>query len=424
MKNHYLPVSILVILTFIETLCGTYFLEFKQHMAFISIAYFISGLGIAIFPIVSAPVQLPDRAGLEKHFVLLNKILLWGFFAFISFYLVFEARLIMQSMEIDYKLSDTLPQVKAMSQRLINGEKIYAPIREIWDGKQPPYLPMMWLPYVPAEYFGFDSRWTSVAFILAGLFLSFRLLPVKLPANPILLSFTFMSLFMLLNFLLVKDRKTIGWTEEGVVIGYYLFLGFALARNSPVLIGIAIACCLLSRFSLFFWTPMFIVYVYLYESRRNAIVISSVVAAILFFVFLLPFGLKQPEYFLNIPADYHVGVDRAWASNYIDGVYYPYSLGVAKFLDIAHIKLLHNLHIITAAFVPLLAIAAFRFLRNKASLNQAFFGLCSLKLSLVFFYNLIEVPYFYLFLYPPFLVIQFYSSIWLISGIMNRSSNQ
>jgi hypothetical protein len=348
------PLVVIIFLLFIETLCCTYFLDLKQQMVIVSIAYIASGLGLGVFPLLFLGTRGVDAGKINNNYLKINKLILWTFLAFSLVFTVYHAHQIMLSMAIDYRTSDTLPQVKALSQRLLAGEKIYAPVQEIWNGKQPPYLPMMWLPYVPAEYFGFDVR---------------------------LLAAACTSLFLLLNYLLVREKITLGWTEEGVVIGYYLFLGFALARNNPILVGIGIACCLLSRFSLFFWAPMFMAYVFFFDSKKNALIQFSVT---------------------TIPSDYHVGVDRAWKFNLIEGVYYPYSLGVSKFFDISHIKMLHNMSILISALVPLLVGLLFTHFRSKLTLNHALFGLCSLKISLVFFYNLIEVPYYYLFLTSTF----------------------
>ncbi|MBK9454103.1 MAG: hypothetical protein IPO24_00275 [Bacteroidetes bacterium] len=208
---------------------------------------------------------------------------------------------------------------------------------------------------------------------------------------------------MLLNFLMIKDKITFGRTEEGVVIAYYLFLAFALISKKPILIGIAIACCLMSRFALFFWVPMYLIYVFVYESRKQAYTITAVIAIIIFFVFLLPFGFSQPEYFLNIPADYHVGVDNAWRYNDDEnGKYYQNFLGYARYFDISQIKLLHNLQIIVAAILPFLLLGIYRLLPKRAQLNATFFGICTLKIVLVFFYNMVEVPYFYLFFVSTF----------------------
>jgi len=400
-----LPLSILLLIAFtlIETLCSTYLLENKVRVDLVAITYFIAGMGIAIFPffLVKKDINLSSENKLPIH---INKILLYSFFGFMVVYFIFFMTGIIQSMTLDHKISDTLPQIRVMCQRLLSGEKIYAPIPEIWDGKQPPYMPLMWLPFTAAEYLGIDVRWTTTIFLLGGLFLTFKILPSNYSGNTLILICTFISLFFLCNYLLVKDRLTLGNTEEGIVIGYYLLLGFALVKKKPILIGIAIACCLMSRFALFFWVPMYLVYVFFYESKKNAYIITSVIGVILLSVFFIPFGFKQPEYFINIPADYKVGVDQAWNYNYneVSGKYYENSLGYTKYFDITQIHFLHNFQIIVAAILPFLCLLFYKLFRKKLAINQRFFGLCSLKLTLVFFYNMVEVPYYYLFFVSTF----------------------
>ncbi len=396
-------ILLLIVFTLVETLCCTYLLENGKRIDIIAIMYFITGLGIALIPML-APKKNKLFNSSNKFNIRTNKILLYSFFTFIVLYFSFFMTGIMRSHSLDYKISDTLPQIKEMCSRLLSGEKIYAPIPEIWDGKQPPYMPMMWLPFTVAEYLGIDVRWTTTVFLLGGLFLTFKILPSGYAGNPFILIFTFISLFLLLNFLLVKDRITLGNTEEGIVIGYYLLLGFALAKKKPILIGIAIACCLLSRFALFFWVPVYLLYVFFYDSRKNTYIITSVIAVIVLLVFLIPFGFQQPEYFINIPSDYKVGVDQAWNYNYNDetGKYYENSLGYTKYFDISQIHFLHNIQIIVAAILPFLLLLIYAIINKKRKLNSDFFALCSLKLVLVFFYNMIEVPYYYLFFVSTF----------------------
>ena len=402
-KSLPLPIVLLIVFIVTETLCGTYLLENKVRIDIVSIVYFIAGIGIAIIPMIPFRNSniIPSENNISRRF---NKIILYSFYFFIVGYFIFFMTGIMQTRILDHRISDTLPQIKVMCQRLLSGEKIYAPIPEIWDGKQPPYMPLMWLPFTAAEYLGIDVRWTTTVFLLGGIFLTFKILPSRFAGNPLILISTFISLFLLLNFLLVKDRVTLGNTEEGIVIGYYLFLGFALAKKKPILIGIAIACCLMSRFALFFWVPMYLLYVFFYESRKNAYIITSVIAVIILVVFLIPFGFTQPEYFINIPADYKVGVDQAWNYNYNEatGKYYENSLGYTKYFDISHIHFLHNLQIIVAVILPFLLLSIYAIFHKKRKLNSEFFAICSLKLVLVFFYNMIEVPYYYLFFVSTF----------------------
>lgn len=403
MLNRYdAKAMLLVFFTLMETLCCTYVLRSPINTEFVAITYFITGLSIGILPLLPQHNQ-PIKLTTAKTHIGINKWLIPTSFLLIGGYFTLQALALINSMAIDVVAADMLPQIQAMCQRLLDGEKIYAPIMEIWDGKQPPYMPLMWLPFTFAQWAGIDIRWTTIVFFLLGLYCTYRLLPKKFAGNPIIVALSFISMFLLVNFLLVKDKITFGRTEEGVVIAYYLFLAFALLSKKPILIGIAIASCLMSRFALFFWVPMYLIYVFVYESRRQAYIITSVIAAIIFVVFLLPFGFKQPEYFINIPSDYHVGVDTAWKSNEDEnGQYYQRYLGYARYFDISQIKLLHNLQIISAAILPFLLLGAFRLLNKRIAFNTDLFGICTLKIVLVFFYNMVEVPYYYLFFVSTF----------------------
>lgn len=391
---------LLLLFILAETISCTYGIDSGVHSSFFAILYFISGIAIGVMPLFSQPALSTSKPLIKNGRMLttVSMILL----VIISVYFIFQMTLIMRDNVIDYKVADMLPQIKAMCQRLIHQQQVYAPIQEIWNGKQPPYMPLMWIPFAPAEWLGIDVRWTTTIFILGGLFLTYKILPTNKSSNPLIVAGSFISLCILLNFILRVDPFTMSRTEEGVVIGYYLLLAFALATRNTMLTGIAIACCLLSRFSLFFWVPMYLVFVFIYESRQKAYILVAVIATILLFIFLIPYGFRQPEYFMNIPSDYHVGVDNAWKSNYSDGGYYQHFLGYARYFDISQIELLHRLQIIVAVILPVLLISGFALFKKRVQFNAVFFGICSLKLVLVFFYNMVEVPYHYLFYVSTF----------------------
>ncbi len=254
-KSLPLPIVLLIVFIVTETLCGTYLLENKVRIDIVSIVYFIAGIGIAIIPMIPFRNSniIPSENNISRRF---NKIILYSFYFFIVGYFIFFMTGIMQTRILDHRISDTLPQIKVMCQRLLSGEKIYAPIPEIWDGKQPPYMPLMWLPFTAAEYLGIDVRWTTTVFLL-GRDISYylKILPSRFAGNPLILISTFISLFLLLNFLLVKDKVTLGNTEEGIVIGYYLFLGFALAKKLIVSVAYELPVFLGVIYFFFFMNP-------------------------------------------------------------------------------------------------------------------------------------------------------------------------
>lgn len=389
-------------LTILESLCCTYGMKSNIDTEYIAITYFLSGLLIGILPIIIPATSIEYKYSNSSTFTKINKWLTYGGFILLSVFFIINSLSVMKTMPVDLAVADMLPQIKAMCDRLLHGEKIYAPIKEIWGGKLPPYMPLMWLPYSVAEWLDIDIRFTTIAFLLLGLFGTFLILPKQLKANPLLIIISLVSILFLFNYMLVWDPFLFGGCEEGVVIGYYLFLAYALVKRKPVLLGIAIASCLMSRFSLFFWVPMYLLYVFIYESKRQAYIITGVIAIIVLFVFLIPFGFSQPEYFLNIPADYQVGVDRAWSFNNDNGKYYQDFLGYTRYFDISQIKLLHNLQIGVAAVVPFLLLGLFSLGKKRFKLNSVFFGICTLKITLVFFYNMVEVPYHYLFFVSTF----------------------
>ncbi len=394
-------ILLLILLTLTETLCCTYLLKSDLNTEMVAIGYFLAGLLIGTMPLISRR-NYTGTVSADKRNSLINRWIIPACFLLLGVYVIKEVKLMIDTWPIDLHYADMLPQIQIMTQRFIDGQKIYAPIQEIWNGKPPPYLPLMWLPFTVAKWAHIDIRWTTIVFFLLGLFCLYKFFPKKFNGKPLLLLASFVSLFFLINFLLIKDRITFGHTEEGLVIAYYLFLAYALFKKQPVLIGIAIACCLMSRFSLFFWVPMYVLYMFFYESRRNAYIITGVVALIIFFVFLLPFGFWQPEYFLNIPADYQVGVDNAWRSNNNNGKYYQDFLGYARYFDISQINLLHYLQIGVAAVLPFLMLILFSITKKRIRFNTDFFGICTLKIVLVFFYNMVEVPYYYLFFVSTF----------------------
>jgi hypothetical protein len=136
-----------------------------------------------------------------------------------------------------------------MNQRFLNGQwkQVYQPIPEIWNGIQPIYLPAMWMPFGLSLIFDFDIRWITVCGIWLAIILC--VLPAwrKVTASIFLIA----AFLILLAWLHTNgDNGVIELTEEGVVFFYYSLLATAMIFNNPWLLGISVAACLLSRYSL------------------------------------------------------------------------------------------------------------------------------------------------------------------------------
>ena len=283
----------------------------------------------------------------------------------------------------------------------IAGQEFYAVIPEIWGGMQPIYLPAMWLPFVPAAIFDFDPRFIPLTFMFGGLGLLILVnssrkvfseeFYVLIPASLLIIS------------LLVVHSNFISMSQEGVVVAYYLLLAVALSQDRPWLLGLALSLCLMSRYGLIFWAIMYALYAWNTQGKKWTL--STGMYTLLFSLLLLLIGRTIPS----------LGILLEVPSNYVNDIqnlrtkYEPLietSLGLAKFVSYENLASFHKLFIALSLLIPFM-IYSYVSIR-KSKLNMAFFGLCSLKLTLVFFYNFLIMPYLYLFYTSTFISIAIY----------------
>jgi len=361
-----------------------------------SILYFISGVFIAILPLIkinAAPLIDENRRILKDLFRLLYILFLLGLVPF-----AYEwAHSIFQRYNFNYKVADMLPIIQIMCERWLAGDFVYE-IIPFWDGTEPIYLPAMWLPYLPFTYFGLDIRWGNMLALLWSLHFIFFCGKKG--------SFNFKSYLILLpigillNGLFFQDFKLISLTEEPIVIAYYLFLAYALAKNKPYLIGLALSLCLMSRFALAFWVLMYLVYVFIFQHRKDAVKIGAVISVSVFFLLITTGAIWQLDVILGLPNIYinHL-MDNEWKFN----GFIISKLGLLKFFSFESLPLLNRLFFMANLVVPIACLVFFW--KFKERINQPLFAICSLKLCLVFFYSFLIMPFLYLFYTSTFLSI-------------------
>ena len=393
LKRRYLVLSaVLFVLVFLETLSHTFWLT-KETSYGISLLYFFCGIGIAFVPLI--PAQYAEWKWAERNPNL--RWAVWGMltlgFLGICRFAWFKTPWIFDQFPIGIEVADMLPVMTVMCERFLAEESVYEIIPEIWGGMPPIYLPSMWLPYLPAFVWNFDMRWIGQLLVGLGLLFAWRL---HLPGakRPIQVLWVVIPLIYLLKYLFQIDFRLFAVTEEGIVIGYYLFLAYALMTDNPWLKGGAIALCLMSRYVLVFWLPFYVAYVFLKESRRSAYIITGVCGAI---CLLLMFGtgaIYHLDNFLNMPKVYLEAVldpNNSWK---YEGTLHE-SLGLGKFLGIQRLGLLHKGLFIFSLLSPLLFFV-WVYVR-PTSLNRSFWAICSLKMSLVIFYHFLVINPLYLF---------------------------
>lgn len=401
---------LLILLVIVEGLCNTIFINYydKENS---SIVYLVVGLFISILPLIKVKaaetIDIPGKA--------YRAALTLGMLG-ISFYLYKEAKPLFANIPIDYRLADMLPILKIMCERFMQGEEVYAIIPQIWDGMQPIYLPALWMPLIPATYFDFDVRWTSVLLFLAGLVLivstrkgekrkveggrgkreeatsDFPLHNPPFPKVPFTSLLILVPIYILVHDMIKFEGRFFAMTEESMVVFYYLLLAYAISKEKTILTGVALSLCMLSRYSLAIWAIMYVVYVFFFVKRSKAIAIGGIAGGLSIVLMVVSQGMGSLDVFLGLQENYINAIinEKEKFEPMIN-----ISLGMAKFFVYENLATLHQLFMVSAFLVPALSLLLFA--RFKAKINADFFALCSLKLTLVVFYNLLVMPFMYLF---------------------------
>lgn len=391
MNSHENRKNILLIAFMIETLCVTYALKLKSLTGFASIVYTFSGIVITLL-ILRLPVPKP---GQNRPFDLsktVNKYR-WWILAMTLICIIGSTLHWMEDAPLNYHDADMLPIIKIMCQRFNSGawSHVYDVIPEIWNGMHPIYLPAMWLPFSVPVAFSLDPRWTTVAafFLLACLFI-WRIQPLHKKA-----AFIFFAAFLLIWWLLnAQNSGLLIYTEEGVVLVYYSFLALALISGNAWTIGIAASLCVLSRYAAVGWLPSMLLF-YFYTRSYRSLFRFCLMGALLFLILvLIPFGWETFIKLSAIPSEYISFSKRVWNDS---PLIFSASLGWAKFFGPKNIAIQHYLLVSLSLTVPTLFMTGALLLQKKLQLTLAHLPLAALKITLVVFYTLVDVPYLYLF---------------------------
>lgn len=405
-RNYYLTLIALFVLTVLEILCQVAWYKIFDPGA-VSLFYMLFGLLIGIIPLIKVERPLPSEKSPKVHKIA------WGISALMFLYLLGRTLMMSKRMvdgtPVDYRLADMLPIMQIMSERYINGRDVYAIIPEIWGGMLPIYLPTMWMPYIPSVIWHFDPRWITVFFLVAC-----TALIMLIPAGK--KRFTWGSLFILLpaylmfdNFL-YWDKSLITLTDEGVVVGFYVFLAWAIWLGNPWVLGIALTLSILSRVSYVNWIPFYAIFVWLFESRRKAIQVAITAISLGVFLMWNSTALWHLDIFLDLPRRYLEAVMNTehYEKTLRSGI--VATVGLAKFFRQEYFPLLLRASYFTTIVAPLTCLILFwRFRRH---MDAKLFGIASLKITLVFFFNLLILPQSNLFYTSGFLslaILAFYA---------------
>lgn len=204
---------------------------------------------------------------------------------------------------------------------------------------------------------------------------------------------------MALDHLLTVDSVFFSASEEAVVVFYYLLLGASLLTRRYTLQAFFITLCLLSRFSLLGWVPVYLVYIYMHAGwpvlRRVLVVLLSTCLGLM----TLTGAIFHLDIWLGIQKNYLAALmAQPWKYRELIDV----NLGLAKLWQYEALPIMHYLSVVLCLFI--LPLVFIYFLIRKFSFTaHPLFILGALKIILVVFYNLLIMPYGYLFYTSTFL---------------------
>ncbi len=296
--------------------------------------------------------------------------------------------------------SDIIPQVHTLVSRFINGEFPYHTIREWGYDLNPTYLTLTWLPFVIPFQLSLDFRIFAILIFLFALWY----FNVKKSDNWLSTLLSIGFFFYLLWQLMLHESNVIGVTIETMIAGFYLLFMTTWQSKSWLFIGAGLVLCLLSRYSLVIWVPLFLYYLGSFFSKKVMIRSFLVVIAGVILLYLLPFMTKDHRIFQKGLKHHKIAALGAWK----DHPEHPYTLyrglGLTYLFYERNNKTLENrlTYLQTCQISALICLClglGFLFHFTKHSIiNCNLHMLGSFKLYLTLFYHLIQIPYPYLFL--------------------------
>lgn len=396
------------------------FLRGTFGISYSPVVLFLASLFIGLYPIIIFSRNRiikwrldSDRRPHRLKIVLIASVIVAG----ITINALYLSR-VFGEYEINAAKSDIIPCIQIMVNRITHNEFPYETISDWGYDLSPNYLPLTWLPFILAKVLNSDFRWIPFAVWCLSIVLWAFFFLRKNP--PLIYGALFSMLpFMVLLVFIRYEPDVFGYSIELLMAGYYLILSLSIVSRSNILRAIGIILCLLSRYSLLLWLPLYVMIVFFREAKRNIIIILSLTFLAVLLIYYVPF-LSHDRTILGKGYSYYTTCALGEWNLSQDQGDKPYHLfrGVGfacYFYDFLHgslkdrLRILQSVHLIISALSVLLL--GFIYVKLKHRIEYKLYLLFSLKVYLTLFYSFIQVPYIYLFLVPVFVSL---SILWVI----------
>lgn len=302
------------------------------------------------------------------------------------------------------EFADIIPALQAYARRWLNGSEIYTPLTwELGYFELPTYLPAMWFPFILAERLGFDYRLVAWGIFLLGVLLYDYLVWRLRQPWPQTLALAALP-FVVFYALITTQWAYVGITVEYMILGYYTLLVVGILLRFWPLQALALLLCVLSRYSLVFWVPLYLGLMFFYDSKKNALLVAGTVLVGVVALYIVPYLSHNWGLFMEVQRSYTDAAVFEW--KHVDSLGVPLhpfnGLGLASFFYTyapgslyEKIGLLKTVHV--ALLLTVVAVAAVVYVRQRTRrTDYRVYLVAILKLYLATFYAFLQVPYPYL----------------------------
>ena len=403
---------------FVVSLFGEMFLLTSQRLRYmgnreVGIVIILLGADMGVFAILSSfdTINSPERSQNSSWENRLLQIVALCGIALSAFHFNREISVV----PIDEHISDILPTIQVMNHRLLSGQYPYDLIQSFGYDLSPTYLPLMWMPFLPATLLHFDERWMAFIIWAVATLAMIRRIHIQAMDTEAKWLITALPFFL---FILIEEStdSTYANTVELMIAGFYMLFALQLvkiksyltapAKTHGPMLAFFIVLCLLSRYSFLLWLPLCFIIVWI-ENRKLALYVSAWVLGLVTLLFVLPFLIKDPMIYFNGLKHYSKAALGVWSEPGDKGVLHD-GLGVAGiFRDDLGWEMADRLAALQRCqFIASLAVTAiccWVWWKKRFQLqNLPLFLLGSLQLYFAIFYGFIQVPYTYLMVMPVF----------------------
>ena len=319
--------------------------------------------------------------------------------------------------------SDVIPQLETLYHRFRDGIFPYAPVDMGTYQPYPVYMPLHWLPIAITDWLGIDSRWLGYGFLgLAAAVFSFAIAKNTQHWIPRVMSALLPSLAMWAYIL--WGGMDIPVSHELIIAAYYLLLATGLLLRNPWVTGLALIACILSRYTLAFWLPLFALLMWFYAPKKQSFATWGAVLTAFLLLYFIPFYLKDTSILsTGIAYHNHAAIDEwkgygeppvSWS--FERGIYFAPHLKALFSGDMAHRVTMSR--VVQGSLMLVLCFGGFFFYQRRwrSKMEWHDYSLLMLYLIIASFYFFGPLTYRY------YLIVLFMLSAALIARVLSHSS--